>query len=123
MKFSYLVFVYFIMPIATEKESLGIYVLSLLDKEQSREQIETHLLEKGHDEKFVKELVAESIKLRYAKRRAQGMGLILAGAVICFTSFLLTITASFTHTSFPYVLYGLTTIGIIVVFAGLMKVF
>ncbi len=105
------------------QESLSTYVLSLLDEGQGREQIETQLLEQGHDERFVKDLVAEVQKLRYSKRRAQGLALILTGAVICFLSFLLTITSSFTHGSFPWVLYGLTSIGIIVVFMGLMKVF
>ena len=108
---------------AAEQESLGKYVISLLDEGQRREQIESHLLEKGHDESFVKKLVVESVKLRDTRRRSQALALILSGAVICFLSFLLTITSSFTHGTFPYVLYGLTSVGIIVIFAGLMKVF
>lgn len=99
------------------------YVLSLLDNGQRREDIETDLREKGHEDQFVKTFVAEVIKLRYAKLRTQGLVLILIGAVICFVSFLLTITSSFSHTSFPWVLYGLTSVGIIFVFAGFMKVF
>ena len=54
---------------------------------------------------------------------AQGLTLILIGAVICLMSFALSITASETHLNFPLVLYGLTSVGIIVVFAGFMKVF
>ena len=103
--------------------SLTKYVISMLAEGKDRAHIETQLLEKGHDEKFVKELVKEAQKLHYAIRRSQGLTLILVGAVICFVSFLLTITSSFTHSSFPWVLYGLTSVGILVVFAGFMKVF
>ena len=108
---------------ATELEPLSNYVLSLLDNGQGREAIETELLEKGHDEKFVKEMVREMIKLRNAKRSAQGLTYILGGAVICFSSFLLTITGSFSGGSFPYVLYGLTSVGIVIAFVGFMKIF
>ncbi len=106
-----------------QPESLGNYVLSLLDNGQGRETIENLLLEKGHDERFVKELVTETIKLRQTKRRAQGLTFILVGAVICLLSCILTITSSFSTESFPYVLYGFTSLGIVVVFFGLMRVF
>lgn len=106
-----------------EKESVSKLVSSMLHNEMSRDEIETQLLEQGYEAAFVKELVAESVKMRDLKRRTQGLALILSGAVICFFSFLFTITSSYTHSSFPYVLFGLTSVGIVVVFAGLMKVF
>ena len=106
-----------------EQGPLSKYVASLLEDERGREYIETDLIEKGHDESFVKDFVAEAITLHNAKKRSQGLTLILIGAVICFASFLLTITSSFSHDSFPWVLYGLTSAGIIVIFAGFMKVF
>ncbi len=108
---------------AEQTEELSKYVISLLNDGQGRETIEHDLMAKGHDEKFVKNLVRESQKLRYAIRRTQGLSLILAGAVICFASFLITITSSFSHGSFPYVLYGLTSVGIIVVFTGFTRIF
>ena len=80
------------------------------------------MLEKGHDEKFVKELVVAQ-KLYYAIKRSQGLTLILTGAVICFISFLFNITSSFSHTSSPWVLYGLASVGILVVFVGFMNVY
>ena len=111
------------MAITEENISAREYVMNMLNDSRSRAEIEATLLQKGHDEKFVKELIAETVKLRDAKRRSQGLVLILTGAVICFSSFLLTITSSFTHTSFPMVLYGLTSLGILVAFTGLIKVF
>ena len=99
------------------------YILSLLNKGQKKEQIETELLDKGHEEYFVKQVVAETIKMRHAKMRSQGLMLILAGAVVCLMSCLQTLSGSFTESSFPLVLYGLTSAGIILVFAGFVKVF
>ncbi len=107
----------------TQHDTLNSYVSSLLESGQGREEIETHLLGKGHEEGLVKEVVGEAIQQRYAVRRGQGLNLVLSGAVICFLSFLLTITSSFSHGSFPYVLYGLTSVGIATAFIGLMKVF
>jgi len=105
----------------TEKHS--DYVFALLEEGRGREEIEALMLQKGHDERFVKELVKETIKLRQSKRISQGLGYILVGALVCFTSFLLTITGTFSQGSFPWVLYGLTSVGILIVFAGFMRIF
>jgi hypothetical protein len=107
----------------TEHTTLSPYIVNLLDNGKTRDEIEADLVEKGHDVKFVKELVQQTSKLRYARMRAHGLTMILIGGVICFLSFLLTITSTFTSSSFSYVLYGLTSVGIIVVFAGFTKVF
>ena len=108
---------------SVEKESLSNIIVSMLNDSITRDDIIQNLIAKGNDERFVKELVAECAKLRDTKRRAQGLALILGGAVICFLSFLLTITSSFSSTTFPYILYGVTSMGVLVVFACLMKVF
>ena len=111
------------MYMAVGPDSMCVYVISMLDSGMSREQIEIHLRENGHDEKFVKDLLTESLKLRHAKRRSQGLVLILSGAFICLLSFALTITSTFTQNHFAIVLYGMTSVGIILVVAGFMKVF
>ena len=107
---------------SAEDTSLSLYIIKLLNDGQKSEQIATELINKGHDETFIKELVHETSKLRYAKRRAQGLSLILIGAIICLFSCIITITTATTG-SLPTVLYGLTSVGILVIFAGLMKVF
>ncbi len=106
-----------------EQQTLSARVYSMLDEGQMRTDIESFLLEKGLDIKYVKELISETSKLRDSKRRAQGLMLILGGVLICFLSFLLTITSSFSNNTFPYVLYGVTSLGIVIVFTGLTKVF
>src|SRR3569833_1940701 len=106
-----------------EEKSLNKYVLSMLNNGHSRNAIAQDLREKGHEEQSVTELIAESLKLRANQQRSTGLYLILGGALICFLSFFLTITSSYTAGIFSLVLYGLSSAGIIVVFAGLMKVF
>lgn len=106
-----------------KQDALYSYVINLFDQGMPREQIVSHLQDNQHDETFARHLVAEVLKLREAKRRSQGLTLILCGAFVCLMSFVLTITSSFSQSSFPYVLYGLTSVGIIIVFAGFMKVF
>ena len=107
----------------TSHGQLSELVFRMLEDGAGKEQIETNLFAQGYEESFVKEFVTEAIKHRNLKRRSHALLLILCGAVICFASFILTITSSFSHDSFPWILYGLTTIGIVVVFAGFMKVF
>ena len=111
------------MADVNEQVRLGEYVFGLLEKGQTRADIEADLVNKGHDERFVKELIQETSKLRDAQRRSQGLTLILIGAAVCFTSFLLTITTSSIQGNFSVVLYGLTSLGILFAFAGFMKVF
>jgi hypothetical protein len=106
-----------------QQETLSAHIMSMLNDGLGRETVTKELISKGHDEQYVTELVGELAKLRNAKRRSQGLTLILCGAVVCFASFLLTITSSFSQGSFPIVLYGLTSLGILIVFAGFMKVF
>ncbi len=108
---------------AAVQQSLSEYVYSLLEDGHGKEEIEKLLLEKGNDPKFVKELISEVAKLRQSKRMSQGLGLILLGAVICLTSCVITLTQSLSHDTFMWVLYGLTSVGILVVFAGFMRVF
>ncbi len=105
------------------QESLSKHILDLLSKGLNREQIADELLSKGHDEYFVKEILNETIKIRNAKARSQGLSLVLAGGVLCLLSCIVTMTSTFSHSSFPIVLYGLTTVGIVAVFAGFTRIF
>lgn len=107
----------------TEHTTIASYVMSLMNKGMDRIRIEAVLHAKGHDELFIRNVIAETARLRDSRRRSQALVLILAGAVICFLSFLLTITGSFSDASFPYILFGFTGLGVAVAFAGFAKIF
>jgi len=108
---------------ATQQESLSQQIIALLENGTVRSEIESQLVQKGHEERFVSEIVRETIRLHDSRKRSLGLVLILGGALLCLVSCVVTIFASFSNTSFPMILYGLTTVGILVVFAGLMKIF
>ena len=108
---------------ANNSVSTSDLVYALLDDGVSREEVEARLQKQGHDERFAKEMVKEVAKLRTAKRMASGLVMILVGAVVCLASCICTIMSTFSHPSFAWMLYGLTTVGIIIIFTGRMRVF
>jgi hypothetical protein len=107
----------------TTHTSVSEYIMGLLGRGYKREQVEAELLQKGHEAYFVKQIVQETINLRNSKARAQALIFILCGAALCLISCIITMGSSLSHSSFSMVLYGLTSIGIILVFAGLAKIF
>lgn len=106
-----------------ENISATDYILNELKKGLQKDKIHAGLLEKGYEDRFATELLQETAKLHYNTLRAQGLKLILIGAFICFISCLLTLTSSITHINSQLVLYGFTSLGIIIIFVGLMKIF
>lgn len=103
-------------------QPMSAQIMKMLTDGISRRQIESDLKEAGHDEYLVKCTLDECLKLHNYKKRTAGMMLIVAGALCCFGSFLLTIT-SLSLSRASWELFGLTTIGIVLVFAGLVRIF
>jgi hypothetical protein len=111
------------MEAIKDTKDISGQVLALFTKGYSRQQVADELAAQGHDEHFIQELIQEVTKLRNSKKRVLGLSLILAGALICLVSCICTIMFSLSHGSFAIVLYGLTSVGIILVFAGFTQVF
>ncbi|MBL7718263.1 MAG: hypothetical protein JNL72_05450 [Flavipsychrobacter sp.] len=103
--------------------SLTQLILEQLKNGISKDHIAATLKDQGHEDYFVKELIRETVKLRDAQARSQGLTLIVIGAVLCFFSCVITLFSSAGSQSFSFVLYGLTTAGILLIFAGFTKVF
>jgi len=99
------------------------HIHELLNKGEKREFIVSSLVDQGHEEAFAHTFVQETAAAYYYRQRCTGINCIIAGAIICFISCVLSITASYTHLNFPFVLYGLTSLGILVAFAGFVKIF
>lgn len=76
----------------------------------------------GHDEVSMDLLVSEFKKLRNAKRQSIGFVLMAIGAFLGLLSCLLTIFNPFPEL-FNLVLYGLTSVAVIVAFVGLYYIF
>jgi len=104
-------------------ETPSEYATRMLERGVARQQIENDLVGMGHARNFATEIVTEVAKMRDAKKRSQGLVLILAGAFICFISFLLTVTGFVSGDAYNFVLFGVTSLGVIVIFAGFTMVF
>lgn len=91
-----------------------------LEKGFSNEQVKAELMNMGIEERNIPEMLREFKKMRNARNTAIGLYFILAGALLCFISCVWTLAAS---SASSFVLYGLTSVGIIVVFIGLARIF
>lgn len=94
-----------------------------LDNGLNDQQIEHELLSAGTEARHIPDMLKEIKQLRNARKTSAGLMYILIGAVICLLSCILTMTSSYSQGNFAIVLYGFTTVGILIVFFGLMKIF
>lgn len=92
-----------------------------LDNGYSDNQIKTELINIGIDERNLPDIFREVLKMKRSRNTAKGLYFILAGAMLCLLSCIFTLTAD--NTDVGLVLYGVTSIGIIIVFIGLIKIF
>lgn len=104
-------------PHSTVLSKAGSWFAQGLDSKQ----IEAELAKEGIEERHIPEMMKEIKKLRNAKRTTRGLVLILAGAATCLASCIITLLSSYSNMHMA--LYGLTSIGIILVFAGLAYIF
>lgn len=94
-----------------------------LDDGLSNEQIMAELQKHGFDGIGLQQMMVEIKKLRNARKTSSGLILIFIGGVVCLLSCILTMTTSYSHSNFAIVLYGFTTLGILIAFGGLVKIF
>ncbi|MCU0433352.1 MAG: hypothetical protein MUC87_07870 [Bacteroidia bacterium] len=97
-------------------------VLELLGEGENNDAIIAHLHKKGVDEATITALVDLIRKERYAIRRRRGVKLMLAGAVMLLLGFIITLAFVYSDKSIDYVMYGMTTVGIIIFLWGVVEV-
>ena len=103
-------------------ESYKDMILDMLKHEHSHEDIHLALKGQGLEDGHISVLVAETRKLHDMKQLAVGLSFICGGAVICLASCIITLVQGAAAMS-NVTLVGLTSVGVAVVFAGLMKIF
>lgn len=102
--------------------NLSNYILEELSKGKTKADVAAELAGKGHEEQLIDSMVQECVRQLAVRKRTKGMALVMVGAFICLLSCVTTIlSGSADHSSFT--LIGLTSVGIMVVFAGLMMIF
>lgn len=92
-----------------------------LDNGWDDTRIVNELLNIGIDERNHADFLAEIKKMRHARNTTIGLYYVLAGAIFCLLSCVLTLSLSTDNTNM--VLFGLTSVGVIIVFIGLVKIF
>ncbi len=95
----------------------------MLRKGLSDDKIRASLHDRYQDEFLVEKLMAEVKKLRNSAKTTSGLIFVFIGAVLLLLSCILTLTGSYSSGTFGPFLFGLTSIGLIIVFIGLVKIF
>jgi hypothetical protein len=88
----------------------------------SEEEVVSELLSSGVSEEDVQSIVAEWKKEKHARQQKMGLMLLVAGSLACFISCVFTmlnIMPALTN----FFLYGMTSVGVMVVLGGLVMVF
>lgn len=95
----------------------------LLEGQLAMQEIEKQLVGEGADEQTISQVMAEIKKARTNKKVNRGLSLITIGIVFLGAGFLCTLCLN--HTAFNYhiSLYGFTSLGILLVFAGMIDIF
>lgn len=93
-------------------------LIQALEQQWDSEQVAARLVAEGHDEVSVDLLLRAFKKLRHARRRQRGFVLMAAGACTGLISCLLSIFNPVPEL-FDVILYGLTSVAVIVAFVGL----
>ncbi len=94
----------------------------LMNSNLSPMEMEKELRDKGFSADTIVEYMKELKKKRIAKRQSSGFIYMAIGAFLGFLSCVLTVANVFPQST-GFVLYGLTSIAVILVFAGLYLVF
>ncbi|MCB0700154.1 MAG: hypothetical protein H6551_04135 [Chitinophagales bacterium] len=92
-----------------------------LQKGLSDTQIKSEMLQLGIEERNIPEMLKEVVKMRRSRNTTNGLVFILIGAMMCLISCVYTLASATPDTGL--MLYGLTSLGIVVVFVGLVKIF
>ncbi len=81
------------------------------------------IIKKGADALMASEIINQLKKVNHARRRSSGGQILAFGLVLLLIGFILTCVCFHFNTSIHLVMYGFTSIGLIVLFIGLYYLF
>lgn len=85
--------------------------------------IESRLQKEGLDESVISEVFKEVKRIKNAKRTQTGNMLLVIGAILMILGFATCIFQHYNEGSMSFALYGLTMVGLSILFAGLVMIF
>ena len=112
------------MPLKNKEiwESLYAHAKECYAKGMNFDDIGDLLLDKHNDEAMVYAIIAKVKSDHYTEIRKQGLIILAIGLVLILAGFFITIFKFNANQLFTFAMYGLTSIGIFVVFWGLYKI-
>lgn len=81
------------------------------------------LLIEYNDEAMVYAIIRKLKSEYYAEKSKEGRKFLFFGSILMFSGFLITCVNFHSNQSINFAMYGLTTVGLILVFVGLYKIF
>jgi hypothetical protein len=93
------------------------------DQHKTFSEISERLLTEGSDESTAVEIVKQLKLIHYAVKRKRGTMIILTGSILLFIGFVMTVSNFYANESFTYVMYGFTSVGLLLIFVGLYDCF
>jgi hypothetical protein len=94
----------------------------LIEEGNEFDSVRQHLEASGADALTVDTIIRQIKSLSYLKRRKRGVILGLIGSIMLIVGFILTVIFYHSGVSIHYVMYGMTSIGVILLIAGLVEV-
>ena len=98
------------------------YAQSLWENGHTHDRIILELHKRGLQHERMEEVTQHLKKLRYAKRRSRGINMLAAGCACLLLGFVFSLMLSNSGSLYQYSLYGLTTLGTIILVAGMADV-
>jgi hypothetical protein len=105
-----------------EWEKLYVFAKHLADTRKSFEEIENQLKLKTDNEETITEIIKRLKKLRHAIKTKSGLIKLGIGALFLVVGFLITCINFHSNQSFTLVMYGFTSIGLVLMLWGLYEI-
>jgi uncharacterized integral membrane protein len=96
---------------------------AMYERDDNFETIEQKLKEKGVDSIFTPEIIKQLKEEHYKKKHKRGVAILFLGLIILLISFILTCINFHANESITYVMFGISSLGLIVIFIGLFDLF
>ncbi|MDX2174159.1 MAG: hypothetical protein SFY56_13735 [Bacteroidota bacterium] len=105
-----------------EWEKLYVFAKQLADTNKSFEDIENQLKQKTKDEATIIDIIKRLKKVRHAIKTKSGLTKLGIGALFLVVGFLITCINFHNNQSFTFVMYGFTSIGLVLMLWGLYEI-
>lgn len=92
------------------------------DRGVEHHHIEATLTSKGAHPEAIKEILREIKTMELIRRKKRGFKLVLAGSLFLVFGFLITLALFHTSVSISYSMYGLTTLGVVLLLWGMVDI-